>query len=80
MKNTEEKKTKQKNWFKEFLENRFYMLVLGCIRYSFVFRLKNMIYYQKYFSIAIKIKHRNYRFITNLLPVILGFYFIFMDF
>ena len=32
MKKTEEKKTKQKNWFKEcFLENRFYMLVLGAL-------------------------------------------------
>ena len=32
MKKTEEKKTKQKNWFKEFLENRFYIfVVLGTV-------------------------------------------------
>ena len=32
MKNTEEKKTKQKNWFKEcFLERRFFVLVLGAL-------------------------------------------------
>ena len=57
MKNTEEKKTKQKNWFKEcFLERRFFVLVLGALLGIALFLfVKNMIYYQKYFSIVKKL-------------------------
>ena len=76
MKNTEEKKTKQKNWFKEcFLENRFYMLVLGTVLGIALFLvvkeydlLSKVFFYSKKTNKNIETA----RFITNLLPVILG--------
>ena len=76
MKNTEAKKTKQKNWFKEFfLENRFYMLVLGTVLGIALFLfvkeydlLSKVFFYSEETTENIEKK----RFITNLLPVILG--------
>ena len=76
MKKTEEKKTKQKNWFKEFfLENRFYMLVLGTVLGIALFLvvkeydlLSKVFFYSKKTNENIE----KARFITNLLPVILG--------
>ena len=76
MKKTEEKKTKQKNWFKEcFLENSFYVLVLGALLGIALFLfvkeydlLSKVFFYSEETTENIEKK----RFITNLLPVILG--------
>ena len=76
MKNTEEKKTKQKNWFKEcFLERRFFVLVLGALLGIALFLfvkeydlLSKVFFYSEETTENIEKK----RFITNLLPVILG--------
>ena len=93
MKNTEEKKTKQKNWFKEcFLERRFFVLVLGALLgialFFFVNKydlLSKVFFYSeettKNYDLLSKVffyseeTTKNIdkkRFITNLLPVILG--------
>ena len=76
MKKTEEKKTKQKNWFKEcFLERRFFVLVLGALLGIALFLfvkeydlLSKVFFYSEETTENIEKK----RFITNLLPVILG--------
>ena len=76
MKNTEEKKTKQKNWFKEcFLERRFFVLVLGALLGIALFLvvkeydlLSKIFFYSQEITGYIEMG----RFITNLAPVILG--------
>ena len=76
MKNTEEKKTKQKNWFKEcFLERRFFVLVLGALLGIALFLvvkeydlLSKIFFYSQEMTGYIEMG----RFITNLAPVILG--------
>ena len=76
MKNTEEKKTKQKNWFKEcFLERRFFVLVLGALLGIALFLfvkeydlLSKVFFYSQEMTGYIEMG----RFITNLAPVILG--------
>ena len=76
MKNTEEKKTKQQNWFKEcFLERRFFVLVLGALLGIALFLvvqeydlLSKIFFYSQEITGYIEMG----RFITNLAPVILG--------
>ena len=76
MKNTEAKKTKQQNWFKEcFLERRFFVLVLGALLGIALFLvvqeydlLSKIFFYSQEITGYIEMG----RFITNLAPVILG--------